>query len=156
MTTLHHAATPDLVDVARELIREYAAMSHVVGRWVDPEREINALPGRYAPPSGLILIAKDGDEAVGCGCICGFDEPGVCEMKRLYVRPPARGQGVGKLLVRALVDQARHLGYSTMRLDKAAELTAAQALYQRLGFMPIPHYRDGLFPNDLCYQLRLV
>lgn len=156
MITLHAASTPELVDVARELIREYAAMPHVAGRWMNAESEIAELPGPYAPPRGSILLAKLGTKFVGCACVRGFDEPGVCEMKRLYVRPTARGEGIGEMLVRALVDQARGLGYFTMKLDTAPELAAAQALYRRLGFTRIPHYHEHLLPDDVCYQLWLA
>lgn len=156
MITLHAAHTPELLDVARELCREYAAAPHVAIRWPDSERDIAGLPGEYAPPKGSILVAKDADRPIGFGCIRQLDEPGVCEMKRLYVRPTSRGEGVGELLVRALVDHARGLGYFTMRLDTAAEMTVAQALYRRLGFTKIPPYHDRLQPGDVCYQLWLA
>lgn len=152
MITLHTAVTPELLGVARELLGEYAALPHVADRWINAEREIAELPGVYGPPRGAILIAKDGNSILGCGCIRPFDEPGVCELKRLYVRPDARRRGVGEILIRALVDEAVALGYFTMKLDTAPEFAAAQSLFHRLGFTRIPHYRDGLLPDAICFQ----
>ena len=156
MITLRATATPELVDTARELIREYAQMPHVIGRWMDPGSEIDNLPGDYAPPRGTILLAMDDAEAVGCGCIRPFDEPGVCEMKRLYVKPSARGRGVGETLVRALVHEAVAMRYITMRLDTAPDLGAARALYKRLGFREIPRYGSGVPDTSICYELDLT
>ena len=152
MITVHSAITADQIDVARELIPEYAALPHVAGRWLDAEREIAELPGAYAPPRGVILLASQDGKVLGCGCLRPFDEPGACEMKRLYVRPDARRRGVGEILIRALVDEANALGYFTMKLDTAPELTTAQSLYHRLGFTRIPHYHDRLLPDDVCFQ----
>ena len=156
MITLQPAETPHHVELARELLWEYVSLPHVAGRWIDIEAEIAGMPGAYAPPGGVILLAMDGKDPVGCGCLRPFDEPGVCEMKRLFVRPAARRRGVGEMLVRSLVHHALGLRYITMKLDTAPELSAARALYRRLGFREIPHYRSGL-PNDsVCYELHLT
>ena len=156
MITLRAAATPELVDVARELIREYAKMPHVIGRWMDPGAEIDTLPGDYAPPHGTILLAIDDANPVGCGCIRPFDEPGSCEMKRLYVKPSARGRGVGEILVRALVHEGVAMRYITMKLDTAPDLAAARALYTRLGFREIPRYGSNVPDISICYELDLT
>lgn len=156
MITLTTASTPALVDVARALIREYAKMPHVIGRWMDPGAEIDSLPGDYAPPHGTILLAMDDAKPFGCGCIRRFDEPGSCEMKRLYVQPSARGRGVGEILVRALVHEAVAMGYITMKLDTAPDLVAARALYKRLGFREVPRYASSVPDISICYELDLT
>ena len=156
MITLRAATTPALVDMARELIREYATMPHVIGRWMDPGAEIDNLPGDYGPPRGTILLAMDDAKAVGCGCIRPFDEPGSCEMKRLYVQPAARGRGIGEILVRALMHEAIAMRYVTMKLDTAPDLDAARALYKRLGFREISRYGSNVPDISICYELDLT
>lgn len=156
MITLRAATTPEFVDMSRELIREYATMPHVIGRWMDPGAEIDNLPGDYAPPRGTILLAMDDAKAVGCGCIRPFDEPGSCEMKRLYVQPAARGRGIGEILVRALMHEAIAMRYVTMKLDTASDLDAARALYKRLGFREIPRYGSNVPDISICYELDLT
>ena len=140
-----------LVDMARTLVGEYAAMPHIAGRWADPLADIAALPAPYELPAGVLLVARQGDEALGCGALLAFG-PQIGEIKRVYVRPSARGRGVGEAVTRALLDYAVYLGFDRVRLDTAPELLAARALYQRLGFAPIPHYREGLLPDTLCFE----
>lgn len=152
ITPVSEQSDPDLVEQARTLVREYAALPHTAGRWPTASAEIAALPRPYLHPRGAFLVATDGDKACGCGAMLALKTAGHVEIKRVYVRPAARGRGVGEEITLALLAEADALGFRTIRLDTAPELVAAQALYRRLGFVPIPHYRDGLLPDALCFE----
>jgi GNAT superfamily N-acetyltransferase len=139
-------------DVAelRELFREYAAW---IGEdfWVnDFEDELAALPGYYE----ALLIARLDDELVGSVAVKRLPD-GAAELKRLYVRPAARGTGLGRTLAAAAVERARELGYATMRLDTLPRMEAARAIYASLGFVPGKPYADNPIQNVLWFELRL-
>lgn len=124
----------------RELFAEYAASLDVSLAFQDFDSEQAALPGDYAPPEGRLLAAFSDGQAAGCVALRRFGE-GICEMKRLYVRPPFRGARVGRLLVEAVMRQARVAGYARMRLDTLPSMERARALYASMGFRPIGPYR---------------
>ncbi|MBC7843502.1 MAG: GNAT family N-acetyltransferase [Gemmatimonadaceae bacterium] len=145
-----------LLAMARELVGEYAVMPHTVPRWPDAAANIAALPQPFVPPRGALLVARNGDDAVGCGALLAYEPPHIAEIKRVYVRPSARGQGVGEVIMRALLSEAAARGFSRVRLDTAPELLAAQALYLRLGFEPIPQYRNTQLPGDVCFECDLT
>lgn len=155
--TLHwldeHAA-PELLALARTLVREYAAMPHTVGRWHTADADIAALPHPFVPPTGALLVACDGDTPAGCGALLEFEADAV-ELKRVYLRAAFRGRGYGERICRALIARATAMGYGRLLLDTAPELHAARSLYARLGFVPVPHYRSGLLADTLCYSLDL-
>jgi ribosomal protein S18 acetylase RimI-like enzyme len=103
--------------------------------------EMAAMPGKYAPPAGELLLARRADgEALGCVGLRPIDPPGCCEMKRLYVAPTARGLGLGKALVEAVVAEAQRIGYREIRLDTLPTMDEAIGLYGKLGFAPIAPY----------------
>ena len=103
--------------------------------------EMAAMPGKYAPPAGALLLARRTDgEAIGCVGLRPIDPPGCCEMKRLYVPPQARGLGLGKALVEAVVAEAQRIGYREIRLDTLPTMDEAIGLYGKLGFEPIAPY----------------
>ena len=133
---------PGLLAIARTLMGEYGAMPHIDGRWTTVEADIAALPDVYVAPLGALLVALDGDEPLACGALAPLAPPEIAELKRVYVRPAARGRGVGEAMTRALMAAATGAGYARVRLDTAPELHAAVALYQRLGFTPIAPYHD--------------
>lgn len=137
--TIVPATTPADTAQARVLFLEYAAESKLDLCFQGFEEELATLPGKYAPPSGRLLLARDGERTAGCGALRELSE-GVCEMKRLFVRPAFRKQGVGRLLAERLIEEARQIAYGTMRLDTLASMRAALALYESLGFRRIPAY----------------
>jgi putative acetyltransferase len=149
-------ATVDESDVADvgALMLEYAASLGFDLCFQGFERELAELPGAYAPPRGALLIARAAGEAVGC---VGLRSLGgsVCEMKRLYVRPGHRGSGTGRRLVHRLLEEARRMGYTTMRLDTLPGMESAQALYVGLGFREIPPYTANPVPGARFLELDL-
>lgn len=119
------------------------------------EKELADLPGEYAPPGGRLYLAFVKEELAGCVGLRKIAE-GICEMKRLYVRPLSRGQGIGRRLVLELVKDARELGYSKMRLDTLPSMKRAQELYRSMGFKPIDPYRPNPVAGALYLELNLL
>ncbi|QHQ36971.1 GNAT family N-acetyltransferase [Algicella marina] len=111
------------------------------------EEEVAGLPGRYAPPGGVLLLAEgpDGD-AWGCIGVRPLDGD-ICEVKRLYVLPEARGHALGKALVAAILEAARGLGYRRAVLDTAPFMAGAQRIYEAFGFTDIPAYYENPLPG---------
>lgn len=149
-------ATPlDLGDTAR-LLRHYAASLDVDLAYQNFESELASLPGMYAPPAGALLLARHADEtALGCVALRALEEQHVCEMKRLYVVPDARGLSLGRALVEAVVAEARLLGYREMRLDSLPSMRAAIGLYRRLGFVEIQPYYASPIEGTTFMRLQL-
>jgi putative acetyltransferase len=138
--TLDPAPHPDLV---RDLFAEY-------GRDIGVEIDID--PSAY----GLIVVAMDGTAPAGCVALRPLNAAGLGEIKRLYVRPPYRGTGLGRRLVCSVIDEARRRSYSALRLDTLPQMQAAIAMYQSLGFRPIPAYHQDLLPGMLFFELMLT
>jgi ribosomal protein S18 acetylase RimI-like enzyme len=147
------ADTPVLIEEARELFLEYARSLDFDLCFQNFDDELKSLPGAYAPPSGCLFIALIGGRVGGCVAVRQL-EPGICEMKRLYVRETHRGMKIGRMLAEAIVEEARRLGYARMRLDAIDTMTAAVSLYDALGFKKIPPYRHN--PVDGVVFLELV
>jgi ribosomal protein S18 acetylase RimI-like enzyme len=143
------------LDAARALFREYTAALDFDLDFQDIEEELAALPGPYARPEGIILLAEVDDAPAGVVALKPLDTPGVCEMKRLYVRPQYRGRGLGRALGTAILEAARRLGYETMRLDTVASMTPARELYRSLGFEERPPYYHNPL-DDVVYMERAL
>jgi putative acetyltransferase len=107
------------------------------------EEEIQTLPGKYAPPSGRLLLALWDGRPVGVIALRPLEGPGVCEMKRLYVRPEFRGHQIGRVLAERIIAEAAEIGYSRMRLDTiSGKMDSAIAMYRALGFAETdPYYK---------------
>jgi GNAT superfamily N-acetyltransferase len=143
--TITPVRTATNLAAAIKLFRAYAASLEVDLAYQNFDAEMAAMPGKYAPPSGELLLAHSANrEAIAIGCVGlrAIDPAGCCEMKRLYVAPQGRGTGAGLALVEELIRVAERIGYREMRLDTLASMMAAQALYRRLGFDVIAPYYD--------------
>jgi putative acetyltransferase len=138
------------LDEVRALLLEYAASLPVPLDFQDFDREVAELPGAYAPPRGALLLAR----GLGCVALRSFDDT-TCELKRLYVRPQARGSGLGRALVDEVVAEARRLRYARMRLDTLPIMVAAQTLYEQLGFREIPAYTTNPVAGARFLELEL-
>lgn len=158
------ARWPDDADAIRGLCREYAASLPYSLCFQGFEQELATLPGKYAQPAGRFLIALDERgggatrQLVGCVALRPLgraewrdeDPWPMCEMKRLYLRPIARGTGLGRRLVEAIIKEARDAGYAMMKLDSdSSSMHAANALYRSLGFLDIPPYNGDPTPDTV-------
>jgi len=142
--------TPELIESARELFREYAHSLDVDLCFQNFEAELAGLPGEYAPPAGQLVLAFVDDELAGCGAMRPLPESdyaNACEMKRLYVRPAFRRFGLGRVLAQALLDEAQREGYSAILLDTLDDMEAARGLYSSLGFEEVPPYYFNPIPG---------
>ena len=138
------------LDQVRVIFTEYAQTLGVDLAFQDFEAELATLPGDYAPPHGLLLLAYVDGELAGCGAfrpLADADYANACEMKRLFVRRAFRRFGLGRLLAQALMDQATQAGYSAMLLDTLDDMEAARGLYASLGFEEIPPYYFNPLPG---------
>ncbi|MBA5686129.1 GNAT family N-acetyltransferase [Rugamonas apoptosis] len=134
MTTIQAARFPQELEAVCAIFREYIASASVSLVFQDYEAEFAALPGKYAAPEGQLLLAWKDGEVVGCAALRQVDAQ-TCEMKRVYVRPAARGENLGRRLVQRILEAARDAGYSRLCLDVLPEFIAAQRLYASLGFV---------------------
>ena len=150
-----HAETPDEIADVRTLFNEYAESLGFSLCFQSFEVELAKLPWEYAPPSGRLLLARSGAVAAGCVAMHKLEE-GICEMKRLYVRPQFRGTGLGRRLAEEIIAQAREIGYQRMRLDTVVSVMGrAVELYRALGFREIAPYRENPIPSVLYMEVEL-
>lgn len=135
MTIIRSASFPTDVPALLDIWREFVASPSVSLAHQNNEVEFATIPGKYAAPRGRILIGEREGALDGCIALKPVDGA-ICEMKRLYVRPRARGTGLGYRLVERLIGEAKAIGYAEMRLDVLEEFVQAKKLYAAFGFAP--------------------
>lgn len=137
-----------------DIFREYVTSPKADLGFQDFEAEFTSLPGKYATPDGCVLLAWNGDAVVGCAALRRIDER-TGELKRVYVRPVARGKNLGRRLVVDALEAARRFGYAHICLDVLPEFTAAQQLYRSLGFRPSAPVSFNPIPGTQFLALEL-
>jgi GNAT superfamily N-acetyltransferase len=146
-------AAHDLEDV-RILFGEYSGLVAEALCFQNFDQELEALPGQYAPPGGVLLVARDQDAAAGCVALRQLDA-GTGEMKRMYVREAYRGSGLGRRLALAVIEEARKRSHKRVVLDTLPKLASAIALYRDLGFRETGPYLASPTPGAICFELRV-
>ena len=140
---------------ARELFQEYAQSLGVNLCFQNFEQELAGLPGHYAPPDGRLLLAEYDGQLAGCVALHKWDD-GICEMKRLYLRPSFRGKGLGRAIAEKIIAEASSIGYQRMRLDTIEPLMKdAVEMYRKLGFREIAPYRPNPIAGAMYMELQL-
>lgn len=149
------AESLDHIETVRELFREYESWLGMDLCFQGFEEELQTLPGRYEPPDGRLFIASADEKPAGCIAMRKLED-GICEMKRLYLRPEFRGQGIGNALITKLIREASSAGYERMRLDThPPRMAKAVSIYESYGFRQIPPYYDNPNTNVLFMELAL-
>jgi carbonic anhydrase len=156
LTEIIHAQSPEDIEHARTLFKEYAAWLEIDLCFQNFAKELAELPGEYAPPNGRLFLAGRDTGIAGCIALRKIGD-GICEMKRLFVRAEFRGKGLGRKLVEAIISEARKIGYERMRLDTLpGKMDEAIALYRSLGFAEIEPYYQNPVAGAKFMELELV
>ena len=155
MLTITQTNSPEQIDEARTLFREYEAWFGMSLCFQDFENEVATLPGKYAMPDGRLYLAYSDEKLAGSIALRKLED-GVCEMKRLFVRDDFRGAKVGVTLIEKLIADAKEIGYQKMRLDTyPPKMGKAVKLYESHGFVAIPPYYDNPHSDVLFMELAL-
>lgn len=149
------AVSPESSKQIRFLFEEYAAELGIDLCFQNFAEELANLPGEYSPPAGRLLLATVDGRPAGCIAVRKFADS-ICEMKRLYVRPPYRSLKIGRALAETLIREARAIGYDRLRLDTLPSMKRAITLYESLGFKEIPPYRHNPIEGTKFMELSLI
>ncbi|TVY51781.1 Acetyltransferase [Lachnellula cervina] len=178
--TIRHATTPTDISSIRTLFTSYASWLDLDLTFQNFAQELASLPGVYAPPTGCLLLAVlESGEAVGCVALRPLPSKtpqssnptsasmpsqeqkeevkgrGTCEVKRLFLTPAARGSGIGRALVEAVVAEAEKLGYGEMKLDTLPRMVGARKLYESVGFVETEMYYETPLEGTVFYKKEL-
>ncbi len=145
---------PADIPIVRELFQEYRDYLGIDLDFQEFSKELEELPGPYSPPAGCLLLAKVNGEPAGCVALKRF-QGGICEMKRLFVRPSFRGMGLGRKLAEEVIQRAAGIGYEMMYLDTLMSLSEAMKLYRRLGFSERESYYENPLADVVYWELDL-
>ncbi len=154
MLKIIRADSDDHFGKAHALFEEYAALLGIDLSFQRFDEELSNLATVYSPPNGSLLLAFYQDQTSACVALRKLEE-GICEMKRLYVKPQFRNLRIGRALAKGIIDEARSLGYNRMRLDTLPSMAWAQALYRSLGFHEIAPYRFNPVDGTVFMELRI-
>ncbi|MGB8583313.1 MAG: GNAT family N-acetyltransferase [Candidatus Sulfotelmatobacter sp.] len=153
--SIYQAESPTQIAQAHELFLEYAQSLGFSLCFQNFDKELEGLPGQYAPPDGRLLLAEYESQLAGCVAMRTL-EPGICEMKRLYLRPQLRGKGLGRTLADRIIAEARQIGHQRMRLDTVEPVMKdAVGMYRKLGFKEIAPYRSNPVAGAMYMELEL-
>ncbi|HLK53686.1 MAG TPA: GNAT family N-acetyltransferase [Candidatus Angelobacter sp.] len=156
MLNIFQAETAEHISAARELMLEYARSLEFNLCFQGFDEEMRSLPGKYSPPSGRLLLALWDERPAGVIALRALAEAGLCEMKRLYVRPEFRGHGIGRVLAERVIGEAAEIGYTKMRLDTVpGNMDRAIAMYRELGFRETVPYYNSPVGQTLFMELDL-
>jgi len=145
---------PEALATAKRLIRAHFAANSSAHDDASSEKIVAALPEPYVPPRGGLWVAFVDGVGSGCAALREIDDE-TGEVKRMYVDPDMRGNGIARTLANHVIEQAREIGYKRLRLGTLATMKPAQALYESLGFQSIPAYRPDEFGHTVFYELML-
>ena len=149
-----HITGQDMIEEVKQLFLEYAQSLKIDLAFQDFERELNSLPGKYAPSEGALILALVDEKAAGCIALRKISED-TCEMKRLYVRNDYRGLGIGRRLISMIIEEAVKINYQYIRLDTLPTMKKAQDLYISLGFYDIEPYVYNPIKGTRFMELKL-
>ena len=148
------AVTEEDYREARALLREYEVEIEVDLCFQGFEQELETLERVYGPPGGRFFLLRQGERSAGCVAVKDLGG-GICELKRLFLRPGFRGKGLGRKCAERIVQTARDMGYAAVRLDTLPSMDAAIALYRSMGFAEIAGYTENPVEGALFMELRL-
>ncbi len=152
MIEIIRAQTPEHIEAARGLFREYESWFGMKLCFQNFDEEVAGLPGKYAAPDGRLFLAFADENLAGCIALRKLEE-GICEMKRLFVRDDFRGCKIGIALIEKIIEEARAIGYEKMRLDTfPSKMGKAVNLYESYGFYEIPPYYHNPFGETLFME----
>lgn len=145
----------EMLEEVKKLFLEYAQSLNIELDFQDFDYELKTLPGKYAQPEGAIIIAMVNGKVAGCVALRKIEES-ICEMKRLYVRDTLRGYRIGIGLIDAIINEAKNLNYSYLRLDTLPTMEKAQSLYRSIGFYEIEPYVFNPVEGTRFMELKLT
>lgn len=148
-------ATKEDLEEIKNLFREYAKFLEISLDFQDFESELAKLPAKYAEPEGAIFLAKIDSQPAACVALWKLEE-GICEMKRLYVKPEFQGLGLGKKMAQTIIEEAKGKGYKIMKLDTLRRLKSANYLYASLGFRETKPYNYNPESDVAYFEKELI